>query len=259
METVREHYASDDNLRARQRFWQASRREPFFNLHSWVLGVARLTGSERVLDLGCGNGAYLELIDAIGVDASLGMLGAARSRSGNPLVAGDAVALPLASAAFDVVLAAHMLYHVEDRPSAIAEMRRVLAPSGTLIAVTNSGHNQWEMVELVEGVVGGGWKWRRPSDVVFSLENGEAQLRAAFSSVTTVMCPRGALLVTDADALGSYLDSVGGVYQDKIEVAWNDVVRECVARVRDLIERTGSFRLTSAAGAFVCRGSAGSE
>jgi SAM-dependent methyltransferase len=253
MDGVRQHYANDDRLAARQRIWQTSRREPFFNLHSWVLGVARLDGSERVLDLGCGNGTYLELVDAIGLDASVGMLRAARSRSTNPLTAGDAVALPFASDSFDVVLAAHMLYHVEERETAIAEIRRVLRPSGTLVAVTNSSDNQREMVELVERVVGGGWRWRRPSDVAFSLENGADQLRTSFRDVRLVTCPTGGLLVTDTEALREYLDSVGDLYQAEIDQDWADVVRVCVDRVREIVARQGAFRLTSMAGAFVCR------
>jgi SAM-dependent methyltransferase len=252
MNNVRQHYASDDRLSARQRIWHTSRREPPFNLYSWVLGVARLNGGDRVLDLGCGNGMYLELIDAVGLDASVGMLRAARTRTANPLAAGDAVALPLASASFDVVLAAHMLYHVEDRESAVAEIRRVLKPSGSLIAVTNSRHNQRELVKLVEEVVGGGWTWRRPSDVVFSLENGADQLRTSFADVRIAICPAGVLLVTDADALGAYLQSVGDVYQHEIDQDWADVVRQCVTRVREIVDREGAFRLTSVAGAFVC-------
>ena len=73
-------YRQEDNLAARQRLWQTSRRTPSFSLYSWVVGLARLTGREAVLEVGCGNGAYLELIDAVGLDASPGMLHAARAR-----------------------------------------------------------------------------------------------------------------------------------------------------------------------------------
>jgi SAM-dependent methyltransferase len=250
---VREHYASDERLAARQQLWHTSRREPPFDLYSWVLGVARLDGSERVLDLGCGNGAYLERISAIGLDASVGMLHSASARTTNPLVAGDAAMLPFRSSSFDLVLAAHMLYHVEDRAAALAEIARVLTPSGSFVAVTNSGRNQHEMVALVEEVVGGGWKWRRPADVAFSLENGEEQLRSSFDNVTRVICPPGAVLVTDAHALGQYLESVGDVYQHEIDRDWGDIVQECVRRVSATIAREGQFEMTAVAGAFVCR------
>ena len=74
-------YATDANLRARQRLWE--QQQPPFDLVGWVLEVAGLetTTVARVLDVGCGNGAYLrELrrrgIDEVGCDLSLGMLAA---------------------------------------------------------------------------------------------------------------------------------------------------------------------------------------
>jgi SAM-dependent methyltransferase len=78
-------YATEDKLAARQRLWKISPRRPPVSLFSWVLGLARLRGVERVLEVGCGNGAYLEYMDAVGLDSSLGMLAAARERARGPL------------------------------------------------------------------------------------------------------------------------------------------------------------------------------
>src|SRR5258708_21577050 len=50
-------YADDRNLRARQRLWQY--QTPFFDIAGWVLDLTRLSPGLRVLDAGCGNGAYL--------------------------------------------------------------------------------------------------------------------------------------------------------------------------------------------------------
>lgn len=43
--------------------------------------------------------------------------------------------LPLAPASFDRALAIHVLEHLPDLPSAVAELRRVLGPSGRLVPV----------------------------------------------------------------------------------------------------------------------------
>ena len=51
---------------------------------------------------------------------------------------GDAAALPFSDAAFDVVTARHMLYHVPDVAAVLAEFRRVLKPGGRFLAVTNA-------------------------------------------------------------------------------------------------------------------------
>ena len=53
-------YADDRNLYARQRLWQ--HQVPFFNVVGWVLGLAGLAPGMRVLDAGCGNGAYLRAL-----------------------------------------------------------------------------------------------------------------------------------------------------------------------------------------------------
>jgi SAM-dependent methyltransferase len=246
-------YATDANLEARQHVWRTSRRVPGFSLYSWVIGLARLQGHEAVLDVGCGNGFYLELVDAVGLDRSLGMLQAARTRTAGPLVAGDAMHLPFAPAAFDVVLAPHMLYHVADRPLAVKELRRVLKPEGVLIAVTNGADNNAELVHLVEQAVGGGWVWRRPSDVAFSLQNGREQLRVGFDRVDLVPCPSGTVYVTDAEALAAYVGSVGDIYQAEIDRGWDEVVATCAARAAEIIEAEGAFRISTSVGAFVCR------
>lgn len=248
-------YDTDGNLAARQRLWQNSPRRPAFSLYSWVLGLARLTGGESVLEVGCGNGAYLELMPAVGLDSSVGMLSAARARTQGPLVAGDVTVLPFRDGSFDVVLAAHMLYHVADRPLAMSELRRVLALSGTCIAVTNGESNQAELIALLEEVVGGGWKWRRPSDRAFSLENGAAQLATAFKSVQRVDCPPGVVEVTDPQALADYLNSVSDHYQAQISQwsSWHHVVQESTRRVAAEVSQHGSFPISTSVGAFICQ------
>lgn len=115
-------YATDANLRARQRLWD--HQQPPFDLVSWVLELADVSPAcrERVLDVGCGNGHYLAQlrswnVAATGCDLSQGMLDVARA-TGATLVNADVTRLPFAASAFDVVLAPHMLYHVADRATA---------------------------------------------------------------------------------------------------------------------------------------------
>jgi ubiquinone/menaquinone biosynthesis C-methylase UbiE len=52
---------------------------------------------------------------------------------------GSAVELPLADAAFDVVLCRQGLQFFPDRPAALCEMHRVLAPGGRLVLSVWSG------------------------------------------------------------------------------------------------------------------------
>ena len=151
-----------------------------------------------------------------------------------PLVAGDATVLPFRDRSFEVVLAAHMLYHVADRELAISELHRVLNPPGICIAVTNGEKNQAELVGLLEDVVGHGWKWQRPSDHAFSLENGASQLATAFDHIRRVDCPPGVVEVTDAQVLADYLNSVADHYQAR------DIGMDQVGRCRAGMRRQGS-------------------
>jgi SAM-dependent methyltransferase len=253
-------YASDANLRARQRLWDHQR--PPFDLVSWALDLAGLhAGSAaRVLDVGCGNGRYLAAlrgrdIDAVGCDLSPGMLDTARS-TGAPLLNGDMTDLPLASATFDVVLAPHVLYHVADRLAAAQELRRVLRPAGRCLVITNGTDHMRSLRSLVESAVRvatPGWEMRNPSTHVFSLENGGRQLRRAFDDVAVVPAIAAApVVLIDAAIAADYVASVADHYQHGTERPWREVVEDVRRAVQRVIDEDGSFVVRGESGAFVC-------
>lgn len=246
-------YATDANLRARQALWEISPREPPFALFPWVLDLADIHDGDRVLEVGCGNGGYLALVEAVGLDASVGMVRVAHQRARGPVMCGDAEQLPFRDASFDAVLAPHMLYHVDDRRAAILELRRVSKLDGRCVVVTNSARCHRELVDLIEGVVGHGWRLRRPA-VRFSLENGEEQLRAGFGRVERVDAPFGVVSVRDATALGDYVASMGDHYETEVAqwTTWDAVVTECRHRAAEVIATRGSFEISARVGAFVC-------
>ena len=113
--------------------------------------LEHLAAEQRVLDLGCGDGAFSELIadhrDVSGgaprltiADVAEAALARARRR---PRLAGvDAVLvpfdgdLPLADNSFDLVWASEVIEHVADTGRWLSEVRRVLAPGGTLLLST---------------------------------------------------------------------------------------------------------------------------
>jgi SAM-dependent methyltransferase len=93
----------------------------------------------RVADLGCGYDATLAR-SMLGEAAHITLLDVAISpdlvqHEKVTALLGDLVELlpDLPSAAFDVVLCMSVLEHLDDDRAALAEMRRVLAPGGTLI------------------------------------------------------------------------------------------------------------------------------
>lgn len=98
-------------------------------------------------DLGCGPahvGAYLagRGCRVVGVDLSPGLLAEGRRRfPALPLAAGDLRALPLRDGALGGAAALYTLIHLAaaDWPVALAELRRVLAPGGLLLAAVHCG------------------------------------------------------------------------------------------------------------------------
>jgi ubiquinone/menaquinone biosynthesis C-methylase UbiE len=100
-------------------------RQPEFDLVDSVLDQLPIDGTTRVLDMGCGPGAYsarlldrASTVSAVAVDLSVGMLAAARSAGVVATASADVTHLPFADDTFDAVMANHILYHVDaiDRP-----------------------------------------------------------------------------------------------------------------------------------------------
>jgi ubiquinone/menaquinone biosynthesis C-methylase UbiE len=101
---------------------------------SWLTSGVR---SGRVLDLGCGTGRNLPLfgsgVGAVGADPCHESLLKARRRApGVPLVRARAEALPFRDGVFDTVVSGLVFCSVSDVPRGLAEVRRVLKPSGVL-------------------------------------------------------------------------------------------------------------------------------
>lgn len=98
----------------------------------------------RWIDVGCGNGAFTELlvqrtapVAVLGVDPSGGQLGYARGRGLGEHVSfeqADATALPAAQASFDAAVMALVIFFVPDPARGVAEMARVVRPGGSVSA-----------------------------------------------------------------------------------------------------------------------------
>jgi ubiquinone/menaquinone biosynthesis C-methylase UbiE/uncharacterized protein YbaR (Trm112 family) len=98
--------------------------------------LARETGGELLVDVGCGTGNVLlpareHFRASVGCDVAPGMLAQARER-GLAVLRGNAYRLPLADGAASVVTCFSVLHHLEDLPGFLAEVHRVLRPGGAL-------------------------------------------------------------------------------------------------------------------------------
>jgi SAM-dependent methyltransferase len=96
----------------------------------------------RWIDVGCGNGAFTELLvercapaEVQGIDPSEGQLAFARTRPAARLAQfrqGDAMALPFPADRFDAAIMALVIFFVPDPAKGVAEMVRVVGPGGTV-------------------------------------------------------------------------------------------------------------------------------
>ena len=118
-----------------------------------------VTAGERVLDLGCGDGAFAAaLVQAgalvTGVDVAAEAVRRARARAPEAAIeqVAEGAALPLPEDGFDVVWAGEVLEHVADVVGLLAEVRRVLRWGGTLLVTTPNLPRLGVALEALRGV-----------------------------------------------------------------------------------------------------------
>ena len=114
---------------------------------------------QRVLEVGCGTGHWLQRLeewgcDVSGLDPSSEMLAKATARGLRAdLVRGRAEALPWPDATFDRVVCVNALHHFENKQRFAFEARRVLRPRGRVLSIAldpSAGHDAWFIYDYFE-------------------------------------------------------------------------------------------------------------
>ncbi len=253
-------YATTTNLNVRMALHQHFSTNPQ-GWVPWIWTQVGLRAQQRILEVGCGTGSlWAERAESVpeGVrivlsDTSRAMLRAAQTRLGGrsafSVMAADAQCLCFADGAFDVVLANHMLYHVADRGRALAEIARVLAPSGALYATTPGRGNLSELGSLLSGFDARIAYSATGVTEGFCLENGAAQLAAFFGSVTLLRYP-DSLHVTEPGPLVDYVLSLRGTHSgvDAITPDRADAFRGYIG---EIIAHRGAIDIRKDAGMFI--------
>jgi SAM-dependent methyltransferase len=114
-------------------WWFAGRRRI---ISAFVEQVCRDIGKRRprILDVGCGTGANLQMLAnfgvAEGVDVSTEALEFCRARGLSRVKQGAAEMLPYEDASFDLVTGLDVVEHLDDDIAGLREMYRVLRPRG---------------------------------------------------------------------------------------------------------------------------------
>jgi SAM-dependent methyltransferase len=121
-------------------WWYRERR------HLLAKAISGLTPG-RALDIGAAGGGNTRVLREHGWDAVALEYGAdgaevAHGR-GLPTLRGDATRLPFADSSLDLVMAFDLLEHLHDDDSAVAEVRRVLKPTGTYLVAVPADPRLW--------------------------------------------------------------------------------------------------------------------
>ncbi len=215
-----DQYKDSSRLSARARLHSQFSRNPqgWFN---WMFDLYDFPPDARILELGAGAG-WLWLSNARRIphgwditvsDFSAGMVSELRgslARIPRPFSFReiDVQAIPYPDASFDAVIANNMLYHVPDRAQAIAEMRRVLKPSGALYTATNGETHLQEVHQLMRrfGFQHEEWLNGFVSVRGYTLENAPDQLRTQFAQVELQRYP-DVIELDDPGVLVDYIRS----------------------------------------------------
>lgn len=249
-------YNGDRDLAARQSLYQW--QTPRYDLPGIV--AEQLSGVRgRVVDVGCGNGKFIQRLRddrpelaLLGLDIAPGILAGVPG----PVAVADATRLPLATASVDAALALHMLYHVPDIPQAVRELSRVVARDGLVIASTNSDLDKAELDDLWQRAAGdvlgtGRGPARISLSARFSLEKAPAFLREEFGRVETIELP-GTITVHDPEPVIAHMASYRA-WADQHEVPFEATIERARTILADHIARKGTFEVRCLGGIIVCR------
>src|ERR1700733_1246043 len=117
-----------------------------------VIDDLRLPARARILDAGCGSGRNMvELArhgTVTGIELAEASVALARERGMGEVIAGSVLEMPFEADSFDLAASLDVIEHLEDDLAALRELRRVVAPSGSLLVTVPayqwlwSGHDE---------------------------------------------------------------------------------------------------------------------
>ena len=224
----------------------------------WLLEQCELHEGMRILEIGCGNGALWsenrewlpEHIQVVLSDKSDGMLRDVQRELGEDERLSyerfDCNEIPYGEAAFDLVIANHVLFYCEDIPQVLSECKRVLRPNGQFLCSTYGRNHMKEITQLVQ---------RFNKDIVlsadclyehFGLENGAEILRDFFPEAEEHFY-KDAIEIDEPEPLISYILSCHGNQNQLLLDQYKEFCEFVSQQIR------GGFHITKEAGAFICK------
>lgn len=264
-EKIKDQYLTSEKLEKRISIYDYGMAEEYWS--NWVFRKMNFQSGERILELGCGNGMLWcdnirnlpEGIQLILTDRSEGMLAKTQKNLSEyedilrekkitveyQIMDADKLLLP--NAAYDCVIANHMLYHVSEREVCLRKIEKALKPQGRLCCSTIGNTHLKEMHDIVAAFDSRIDMPFRNLTKSFRLENGREQLEKVFGAVNRKDYAND-LLVDDAKAIYNYVASYPGNAAYVLEQRGE----EFMELLENKIKTDGAIFIHGSTGIFIC-------
>ena len=131
-------------------WWFTGRRR----LLKILLSSSRIHKNSLVIDVGCGVGSNLSLLNSmgfnvIGIDSEIYSLSFAKKNVSVSLINGDLSRLPIKSNSIDIIIATDILEHLNEDTTGIKEMYRTLAHRGIAVLTVPAFEFLWGTQDVV--------------------------------------------------------------------------------------------------------------
>lgn len=226
--------------------------------HEWMFNHIQTSENANIVEFGCGNGTLWhknlrnvpEHWQITLTDLSSGMLkraeGSLQHMNQFCFRNVNIQDTNFDTEQFDIAIANHMLYHVEDRGKALSEVNRILKPEGKFYASTNGENHMKEIYELVNEF-NPNIDFEKFNHNNFGLRNGYEQLSPHFPKVRLIQYESG-LDIDNVVDLANYILSMSTSVRDSLDAQYDDFI--------DFLEskknQAGIIEITKETGLFIC-------
>ena len=218
----------------------------------------------NILELGCGTGLFwlanrnhiVKSWSIVLSDYSEGMLETARKNLSRlnfdfkyEIV--NAEDIKYADQTFDIILANNMLYHVQNRDTAIHNINRILKDTGVFIASTMGRNDLWELHHHLYTFLSSKGNHFRFREYPFSLDNGMEQLNRHFKNVVLERYDNK-LVINKADAIVNFYLSFNEIY-DNVIVLPEESANDFRIYLQNILENEKAITTVKDEGIFICK------
>jgi ubiquinone/menaquinone biosynthesis C-methylase UbiE len=232
--------------------------------YEWIFDHFPKQENLNILELGCGTGLFwlanrnntVKSWSIILSDYSEGMLETTRNSLSRlsynfKYEVVNAEDIKYSDNTFDIILANNMLYHIQDRDTAINNISRILKNTGVFIASTMGRDDLFDLHNYLYTFLenkNNKFKFREYS---FSLDNGMEQLTKYFKNVALEKYD-DKLVINEVDAIVNYYLSFNGIY-DNVVVLPEKYINDFKIYLQNMLEKEKTITTLKDEGIFICK------